>query len=50
MSEDALERHAPLVPHLARLDADAFFALMADHTIAALPEVSRGAVARRPRR
>ena len=36
MSEEARRRHAPLMPHLAALDADAFFALAADRVIAAL--------------
>lgn len=50
MGEDARRRHAPLVPHLAALDADAFFELMAGHAIAAIPEVSRGTSTRKPRR
>jgi AcrR family transcriptional regulator len=47
MSEDARRRHAPLLPHLAALDSDAFFAIVADHTIAALPEPARRPGARK---
>jgi AcrR family transcriptional regulator len=36
MSDEGRARLAPLVPHLARLRADAFFAFAADRTIAAL--------------
>lgn len=39
MSEDSRRRHAALGPHLAALDSDSFFALMAEHTIAGLPEI-----------
>lgn len=50
MSADARRRHAKLLPHLAALDSEAFFALVADCTVAALPEPAGGAAARRPRR
>lgn len=50
LAEDARRRHAPLVPHLSALDPDAFFELMAEHAIAAIPEVSGAASARKPRR
>lgn len=36
MSAEGRAHFAPLVPHLARLDGDAFFAFVADRTIAAL--------------
>jgi AcrR family transcriptional regulator len=36
MSEDARKRHAPLLGHLAAMDGDAFFALVAERTVAAL--------------
>jgi AcrR family transcriptional regulator len=36
MSAEGRARLAPLLPHLARLDGDAFFAFAADRTIAAL--------------
>src|SRR5262249_29083297 len=36
MSDEGRARLAPLMPHLARLRADAFFAFAADRTIAAL--------------
>jgi AcrR family transcriptional regulator len=36
MSSAGRARFAPLVPHLAKLDGDAFFAFVADRTIAAL--------------
>lgn len=49
MSEAARRHHAPLVSHLAALDPEAFFEHMADHTIAAIPDVG-GADARKPRR
>jgi AcrR family transcriptional regulator len=45
-SAEARARLAPLLPHLARLDGDAFFAFVVDHTLAAL--AARGATA--PRR
>jgi AcrR family transcriptional regulator len=45
MSDEGRARLAPLMPHLARLRADAFFAFAADRTIAALvalvPPVAR---------
>lgn len=41
MSEEARRRHAPLLTHLARLDSDAYFALVADRTVAALPAAAR---------
>ncbi len=55
MSDEGRAHYTPLMPHLAKLDADAFFAFVADRTIAALvelvgPEPSRGRVRRtRPR-
>jgi AcrR family transcriptional regulator len=39
MSEDGRAHLAPLVPHLAALDADAQFAFVVDRTIAALAEL-----------
>jgi AcrR family transcriptional regulator len=36
MSEAGRARYAPLIPYLARLDGDRFFAFVADRTIAAL--------------
>ena len=33
---------APLMPHLAKLDGDAFFGFVADRTIAALIELAKG--------
>lgn len=39
MSEAGRARYARLMPHLARLDGDAFFAFVADRTIAALVEL-----------
>ena len=36
MSEDARKRHALLLSHLAAMDGDAFFALVAERTVAAL--------------
>mgnify|MGYP000889335379 CR=1 FL=1 len=39
MSDAGRERLAPLMPHLGRLDADAFFDYAADRTIAALAEL-----------
>lgn len=50
LSEDTRKRLAPLGRHLAALDSDAFFKLMADHTIAALADPSRVSSARKPRR
>ncbi len=38
MSEDTRKRLAPLGRHVAALDSDAFFALIADRTVAALPD------------
>lgn len=38
LSEDVRRRHAPLLPHLAALDPDAFFELVAERTVAAVPE------------
>lgn len=49
MSEEARRRHAPLMAHLAAIDADAFFALAADRAIAALGDFADAAAARRPR-
>lgn len=49
MSEGARRRHAPLLPHLAALDSDGFFELVADHTIAALPERAGRSGARKAR-
>jgi AcrR family transcriptional regulator len=43
MSEAGRDRLAPLMPHLARLRADAFFAFAVDRTVASLVElVQRG--------
>jgi hypothetical protein len=39
MSPEGRARFAPLMPHLARLDPDAFFAFVADRTIAALEDL-----------
>ena len=39
MSEAGRSRLAPLMPHLARLDGDAFFAFVADRTLAALVDL-----------
>jgi len=50
MSEDARKRHAPLLPYLAALDSDAFFELVADRTVAAIPELGGGSAARKSRR
>jgi AcrR family transcriptional regulator len=36
MSDEGRPRLAPLIPHLAKLDGDAFFAFVCDRTIAAL--------------
>jgi len=36
MSDEGRARYAPVMPHLARLDGDTFFAFVADRTIAAL--------------
>ncbi len=49
MSADTRKRLAPLTPHVAALDSDAFFELMADHAIAAIPDVEGGPRARKPR-
>ena len=38
MSEPARARHAPLLTHLSAIDADAFFELVADRTIAAIAD------------
>jgi AcrR family transcriptional regulator len=38
-SVEGRARLAPLMPHLARLDADAFFAFVTDRTLAALEEL-----------
>ena len=40
MSDAGRARLAPLMPHLARLEADDFFAYAADRTISALVEVA----------
>ena len=50
MSADTRKRHAPLTPHVAALDSDAFFALMAGYAIAAIPEGEGSARSREPRR
>jgi AcrR family transcriptional regulator len=42
MSPDGRARLAPLMPHLARLGADAFFAFAADRTIASLVDLLEG--------
>ncbi len=42
MSPEARARLTPLMPHLARLGADAFFAFAADRTIAALVDLVEG--------
>jgi hypothetical protein len=42
MSEEGRARLAPLMPHLVRLDADAFFAFATDRTIAGLVELVEG--------
>jgi hypothetical protein len=39
MSEEARRRHAPLVTHLSAIDADDFFDLVIDRTIAALADL-----------
>lgn len=49
MSDEALERHAPLLSHLAALDSDAYFALIADFAIAALVHRSGASATRRAR-
>lgn len=49
MSADTLARLAKLGRHLSALDSDAYFALIADHTIAALPEPAGGAAGRKTR-
>jgi hypothetical protein len=41
MSDAGRARLAPLVPHLARLDADAFFTYAIDRTIDALRALAR---------
>jgi hypothetical protein len=40
MSDAARQRHAPLRTHLDAIDADAFFALVADRTISAIAEIA----------
>jgi AcrR family transcriptional regulator len=50
MSDDTRKRLAPLGRHLAALDSDAFFDLIAERTIAALPQPAGGTRARAPRR
>ena len=40
MSDAGRARLAPLMTHLAKLDGDAFFAFVADRTIAALVELA----------
>jgi hypothetical protein len=42
MSGEGRARLAPLMPHLARLGADAFFGFATDRTIAALVELVEG--------
>ena len=42
MSESGRARLAPLVPHLAKLDGDTFFAFAADRTLAALALLVEG--------
>jgi AcrR family transcriptional regulator len=49
LSEDTRKRLAPLGRHLAALDSDAFFKLMADHTVAAIPDPSGAPTPRKPR-
>jgi AcrR family transcriptional regulator len=49
MSEEGRARLAPLMPHLARLGADAFFAFAADRTIAALVALVEEEGRRKPR-
>jgi len=39
MSEQARRRHAPLLSHFSAIDADGFFALVADRTIAAIADL-----------
>ncbi len=39
MSEEARRRHAPLMTHLSAIDADDFFELVADRTIAAIADL-----------
>lgn len=50
LCEATRKRLAPLGRHLAALDSDAFFELMADRTIAALPDPGRASVVRKRRR
>jgi len=42
MSEEARLRYAPLLPHLEAIDADAFFALVVDRTVAGLDDLVGG--------
>jgi hypothetical protein len=49
MSDEARRRHEPLMPHLAALDADAFFALAADRVIAGLVDFAAPAAVRKSR-
>src|SRR6185436_9945081 len=39
MSDDARRRHAALMAHLSAIDADGFFELFVDYTIAALADL-----------
>jgi TetR/AcrR family tetracycline transcriptional repressor len=49
MTEDVRRSQAALLPHLAAMDADEFFAMVADHTTAALPEPTGRPAARKSR-
>lgn len=42
MSEEGRDRLAPLIPHLSKLEADAFFAFAVERTIAALVDLVEG--------
>jgi len=50
MSENARKRQAPLLPHLSAIDDDAFFALITERTIGALPEPTGTVSTRKARR
>jgi AcrR family transcriptional regulator len=49
MSADTRKRHAPLTPHVAALDSNAFFELMVEYAITAIPDVEAGTRGKEPR-
>jgi AcrR family transcriptional regulator len=46
MSDEARRRHAPLISHLSAIDAEKFFALVAEGTIAGLADLVEGRTAK----